>query len=261
MILAHAGVEAQEGVAAEGQHAGRLVEVEGQAFGRDVGHVEVADGRVGRAGDTEMVHAALIGVDVAVVLPDELGALLDEGVLVVIERAAFLALGVALPPGRTVHFRSGVHVAHAEMAPGIGAAGRVERHRHGVFSLEGIGRGDLVSLGGRAVAEVPEGDALHRRGVGELEDVGGVGGRCAGEGELILGRSRAQLVDVEVHRAAGEQQGRRRSGQEDEVEYLLHNQMLLSINNHYSGGVHTRRCRRCGSSRSAGWAGTCPSAD
>ena len=69
VVFAHAGVEAQEGVAAEGQHAGRLVEVEGQAFGRDVGHVEVADGRVGRAGDAEVVHAALVGVDVTVVLP------------------------------------------------------------------------------------------------------------------------------------------------------------------------------------------------
>ena len=272
VVFADTGVEAQEGIAAEGEHAVRLVEAEGQVVGRGVGHVEVADGLVGSTLDAEMVHAVLVGIDAALVLPDELGALLDEGVLVVVERTAVLAVGGALPPRGAVGLGGGVDVADAEVAfrvagedPGLafggigaagqgvearrveqavvvgrdgdhlgdggGTAGRVERHRHGVVTLERIDGGDFVSLDGRAVAEVPEGDTLHRRGVGELEDVGGFGRGSIREGELVLRRGIAQLMDVQVHRAAGEEQGRRRSGQQEEVEYLLHNQILLPINN------------------------------
>ena len=191
MVLAHAGVEADEGAAAERQRHVVLIQGEGQVVGGDVRDVEVAHGRVGGAPLAEVVHAVLVGVDVTLVLPDELGAHLDEGVLVLIEGAAVLALRVALPPGRAVHFRSGVHVAHAEVAPGV-------LREHPGLALGGGGAaGQGVEARGVEQAVVVGGDGHH------LGDGGGTARRVQGHRHRVVPLEGIRGGDlVTLHRGA-----------------------------------------------------------
>ena len=164
MVQAHTRIEAEEGVAAQRQRHVVLVEREGQVVGRHVGHVEVTHDRVGRTGDAQVVHAVLVGVDVTLVLPDQFGPTLDEGILVVIERASFLSVRIALPPGRAVDFRRSVDVAHAKVA--VGVAGKDPGLAFG--GVGAAGQGVEARRVEQAVVVVGDGDHFRNRGAATL---------------------------------------------------------------------------------------------
>ncbi len=181
VVLALSGVEAQEGAAAQGEEHIFLIQGEGEVVGGHVRHVVVTYLRIGSSGDTQVVHTVFVGVDVALVLPDELGALLDEGELVLVEGAAFLTFGRAGPPPTADVLVGGiVDIIYAKVTgsisgkdPGlsigsIGTAGEGVETRGIQQAVVVLGNGNHLGDGGTAARGVQG----HGDGIFTFERIG-----------------------------------------------------------------------------------------